>query len=72
MKYLLLKIKILLFAIFTLATTYQLKAQGSPLISAFFGLDDAMPFQANLLCLGALGMDGMPVNFIYPIDASNL
>lgn len=72
MKHQFLKSKILLFAIFTLATTYQLKAQGSPLVSAFFGLDNAMPFQANLLCPGALGMDGMPVNFKYPIDASTL
>ena len=42
------------------------------LVSAFFGLDNAMPFQANFLCPGAQGMDGMPVNFIYPIDASTL
>ena len=42
------------------------------LVSAFFGLDNAMPFQANFLCPGAQGMDGMPVNFIFPIDASTL
>ena len=71
MKYIFLKSKTLLFAIFALATTYQSKAQ-SPIVSAFFGLDNAMPFQANFLCPGALGMDGMPVNFIYPIDVSSL
>jgi len=72
MKHLFLKSKILLFTIFALGTTYQSKAQISPIVSAFFGLDNAMPFQANFLCPGALGMDGMPVNFIFPIDASTL
>lgn len=72
MKHLILKSKLLLFAIFILAYASQLKAQSSPLISAFFGLNNAMPFQANFLCAGAQGMDGMPVNFIYPIDASTL
>ncbi len=66
------KINIVLFALFALATTYQSKAQVSSIVSAFFGLDNAMPLQANFLCPGAQGMDGMPVNFIYPIDASTL
>jgi hypothetical protein len=49
------------------------KSQDSTaLVSAFFGLDNALPFQANFLCLGAPGMDGMPVNFKFPIDASSL
>ena len=50
-------------------------AQGqdsTALVSAFFGLDNALPFTANFLCPGALGMDGMPVNFLFPIDASSL
>lgn len=73
MKYLFLKSKILSFAIYTLAFINQAKSQDSTVIvSAFFGLDDAMPFQANFLCPGASGMDGMPVNFKYPIDASSL
>jgi hypothetical protein len=72
MKYLLLKDKILFFAILMLVSTNLLKAQGSPLVSAFFGLDNAMPIQANLLCPGALGMDGMPLNFIFPIDGASL
>lgn len=40
--------------------------------SAFFGLDDALPFTANLLCLGATGQDGMPLNFNYAIDNNSL
>ena len=40
------------------------------LVSAFFGLDNALP---SLLCnqLGSQ-LDGMPVNFIFPIDGSTL
>ena len=30
-------------------------------LSAFFGLDNKLPFGANVLCLGAWGEDGMPV-----------
>jgi hypothetical protein len=41
-------------------------------VSAFFGLDNGLPILANALCLGATGMDGMPVNFNYPIDGSSL
>lgn len=33
------------------------------LLSAFFGLDDALPAQAFLLCTSAPGADGMPVVF---------
>ncbi len=35
-------------------------------------LDNALPFTANFLCPGAVGMDGMPVNFKYPIDPASL
>ena len=40
------------------------------LVSAFFGLDNGLP---SLLC-GQLGsqLDGMPVNFKFPLDASSL
>ena len=40
------------------------------LVSAFFGLDNALP---SLFCnqLGSL-LDGMPINFKYPIEASSL
>lgn len=63
--------KILLSVITILIFDIPVHSQDT-LVSAFFGLDNAMPFQANFLCPGALGMDGMPVNFIYPIDASTL
>ena len=41
-------------------------------LSAFFGLDDALPFGANLLCLGASGKDGMPVVLSHTVDAETL
>ncbi len=44
----------------------------SLIVSAFFGLDNALPFQVNALCLGGMGMDGMPVNFRYNIDPSTI
>lgn len=67
------KIKMLFLAIFALAFTNQAKSQDSTaLVSAFFGLDNALPLQANFLCPGASGMDGMPVNFKFPIDGSSL
>jgi hypothetical protein len=33
------------------------------MVSAFFGLDDAMPLEGFRLCSGAPGRDGMPVTF---------
>lgn len=42
------------------------------LLSAFFGLDNALPFGANGLCLGANGQDGMPVIFSDVIDPDTL
>lgn len=60
--------KILLLAI-TILTFLNAKSQDT-LVSAFFGLDNGLP---SLLCNqpGSL-LDGMPVNFIFPIDASTL
>lgn len=73
MKYLHIKIRILFFAIIFLTFTNKVQSQDSTIIvSAFFGLDDAMPIQANFLCPGAMGRDGMPVNFKIPIDATSL
>jgi hypothetical protein len=48
----------------------QLQIEQDILVSAFFGLDNALP---SLLCNqpGSL-LDGMPVNFKFPIDASSL
>jgi hypothetical protein len=42
------------------------------LLSAFFGLDNALPFGANGICIGARGQDGMPVIFSHEIDAATL
>ena len=42
------------------------------LLSAFFGLDNALPFRANTLCLGASGKDGMPVVLSHTIDPETL
>lgn len=42
------------------------------LLSAFFGLDNGLPFRANLLCVGASGQDGMPVVLSHTIDPETL
>lgn len=42
------------------------------LLSAFFGLDNGLPFGANLLCFGASGQDGMPVVLSHTIDPDTL
>lgn len=42
------------------------------LLSAFFGLDNNLPFRANLLCIGASGKDGMPVVLSHTIDPETL
>ena len=42
------------------------------LLSAFFGLDDSLPFIANLLCLGAWGKDGIPVVFSHTLNPESL
>ena len=61
--------KILLLVITILTFVLNAKSQDT-LVSAFFGLDNALP---SLLCnqLGSL-LDGMPVNFKFPLDASSL
>ena len=41
-------------------------------LSAFFGLDNALPAGANLLCQGAAGQDGMPVVLSRTVDAGTL
>lgn len=38
------------------------------LLSAFFGLDNDLPFRANALCFGASGKDGMPVVLSHTVD----
>jgi hypothetical protein len=42
------------------------------LLSAFFGLDNTLPFLANRICRGAAGLDGMPVIFSTEIDHTTL
>ena len=60
--------KILLLAITILSFT-SAKSQDT-LVSAFFGLDSILP---GLLCnQPGILLDGMPVNFIFPIDPSSL
>ena len=41
-------------------------------LSAFFGLDDSLPFAANALCLGAWGKDGMPVVLSHTVNPDSL
>lgn len=73
MKQFSMKTSLLFLAICNLALSSEAKAQDSTaIVSAFFGLDNSLPFTANLLCPGAMGMDGMPVNFKFPIDAASL
>lgn len=42
--------------------------QSAGLLSAFFGLDNALPRTARLICKGAPGKDGMPVIFSTEVD----
>ena len=42
------------------------------LLSAFFGLDNALPRGANILCRGAAGKDGMPVVLSHTVDPDSL
>ncbi|MDE2851216.1 MAG: hypothetical protein OYL92_16150 [Acidobacteriota bacterium] len=41
-------------------------------LSAFFGLDNALPAGANFLCQGASGQDGMPIVLSHTVDADTL
>ena len=51
----------------------QLSAEQSARpLSAFFGLDNKLPFGANVLCLGAGGEDGMPVVLSHTIKPDSL
>lgn len=46
--------------------------QPARVLSAFFGLDNKLPFGANRLCLGASGKDGMPLVLSHTIDPDTL
>lgn len=51
----------------------DVEGRAPTLLSAFFGLDDALPPPADFrLCLGASGRDGLPLVFSHQIDASSL
>ena len=55
-----------------ISTAYAEEDKSNGLLSAFFGLDNALPFRANMLCFGASGKDGMPVVFAQTLDAETL
>ncbi|MAD50314.1 MAG: hypothetical protein CMC95_03300 [Flavobacteriales bacterium] len=59
-----------IFLILTLSTAVLNAKSQDTLVSAFFGLDNGLP---SLLCnqLGSQ-LDGMPVNFKFPLDALSL
>ena len=47
--------------------------RGAVLLSAFFGLDDALPFMASrIVCEGAAGKDGMPVVFSHELNVQTV
>lgn len=46
--------------------------QTADLLSAFFGLDNALPLLSRLICRGAPGKDGMPVVFSAEIDHTTM
>ena len=53
--------------------TEDANGRQAELLSAFFGLDDALPRVANQgFCRGAAGKDGMPVIFSHEIDVETL
>ena len=55
------------------APTAATAAADAYLLSAFYGLDDALPLLARfLVCRGSLGSDGMPVIFSREIDIKTM
>lgn len=48
------------------------KTRQPKILTAFFGLDNALPPQARLLYKNALGKDGMPIVFSHEIDPTTL
>ena len=56
----------------TMPTETDANGQSPRLLSAFFGLDNSLPFGANRLCLGAWEKDGMPVVLSHTIDPETL
>ena len=60
----------ILLSVFTILSFFTSAIAQDTLVSAFFGLDNGLP---SLLCnqIGSQ-LDGMPVNFKFPIDESSL
>ena len=53
--------------------TQDANGRQAALLSAFFGLDDALPRFANrVFCKGAAGKDGMPVVFSHEVDVKSM
>ena len=72
---LLLILTVIFLLIFTIkAETKEISKnnQTPSLLSAFFGLDNALPFRANRVCLGAWRKDGMPVIMSHTLNAETL
>lgn len=55
------------------SATTDRSGREAALLSAFFGLDNHLPYLANLaICNGAAGLDGMPVVFSHELDLESL
>lgn len=68
-------IALVLFAKPVLASTVAADSSQVRLLSAFFGLDNALPAQAAALCAGqgpAINQDGLVVVFSHKLDAATL
>ena len=53
-------------------TSETVESSVASLLSAFFGLDNNLPFRSNRLCLGASGQDGMPVVFSHTLNTETV
>ena len=53
-------------------TSETVESSVARLLSAFFGLDNNLPFRSNRLCLGASGQDGMPVVFSHTLNTETV
>ncbi len=53
-------------------TTLDANNQPARILSAFFGLDNALPRGANILCPGAARQDRMPVLLSHTVDPDTL
>ncbi|MEL7129319.1 MAG: hypothetical protein AAGK23_07210 [Pseudomonadota bacterium] len=57
----------------SVTSTQDAQGRNASLLSAFFGLDDALPaLSSRVVCPGAAGKDGMPVIFSHEVDLETL